>query len=254
MIEEKDQLPDIAANLSRVRERMDAACRRAGRDPQEATLIAVSKTKPFFAVMEAYASGVRNFGENYVQELTQKIKDFGESRAEEPVSWHMIGHLQKNKVRYLIDQVALIHSVDTVGLARQIEAEAAKKNTTVRILLEVNVAQEESKWGFDLSGVTQAAREISSFPHLRVMGLMTSAPYTDNPESNREYFRMLKNCAQSLSDQGLIADSEPGFTTPVLSMGMSCDFEVALEEGATMVRIGTDIFGQRVYHEGGKKQ
>ena len=163
----------------------------------------------------------------------------------------MIGHLQKNKVKYLISQTALIHSVDTVSLAEQIEKEAVKKERIVRILLEVNIAREESKWGFDPDNVVQAAREISVLPHVRVLGLMTSAPLTDNPESNRLYFRNLNSLAQDLADKGLIVASDPDFHVPVLSMGMTGDFEVAIEEGATMVRVGTAIFGKRNYDNGG---
>lgn len=237
----------IAANLNRVRERITAACARAGRDPGEVTLIAVSKTKPLSAVMEAYEAGARCFGENYVQELTRKIQDFETLSGGRPVQWHMIGHLQRNKVKYLIGRVGLIHSVDTVALAEQIEREAAKRDVTVRILLEVNAAREDSKWGFDLSDAARAAREIAAFPHVRTLGLMTSAPYTRNPETNREYFRALNVRARELAEDGLLAAGETGFRVPVLSMGMSCDFETAVEEGATMVRVGTDIFGERDY-------
>ena len=240
----------IAENLNRVRERIRAACERTGRDPREVTLIAVSKTKPLSAVMEAYEAGARCFGENYVQELTEKIQAFESLTGDRSVQWHMIGHLQRNKVKYLIGRVALIHSVDTVALAEQIEREAAKKNVPVRILLEVNAAREESKWGFDLSEAGRAAREIRAFPHIRTLGLMTSAPYTQDPETNREYFRALNARAREMTQEGLLAAEETGFRVPVLSMGMSCDFETAVEEGATMVRVGTDIFGEREHGKG----
>ena len=245
---ETEAAVDIAANLSHVRGRIAAACERSGRRPEDVTLIAVSKTKPFQDILQARASGMADFGENYVQELMQKIGQFESLGETEPVRWHMIGHLQRNKVRYLIGHTALIHSVDSVPLAEQIEKEAAKKDCTVRILLEVNAAREESKWGFDLASVAEAAREISALPHVRVLGLMTSAPYTEDPETNRLYFRELNACARSLAAEKLLAASDPDFPVPVLSMGMSGDYEVAVEEGATMVRVGTVIFGRREYH------
>ncbi len=211
------------------------------------TLVAVSKTKPWSAVAEAWHAGARDFGENYVQELTQKCISHAEAAEEMPLRWHMIGHLQKNKVKYLIGQVALIHSVDSIPLAEQIEKEAAKKKSDVNILLEVNVSREESKWGFEAADVIPAAEAIRGLPHLRLLGLMTSAPFTEDPESNRKYFRALANLARELDARGLIAEAPEGIRTPALSMGMSCDYQVAVEEGATLVRVGTDIFGARNY-------
>lgn len=235
----------IAENLAHVRSRIRAACERSGRCPDEVTLIAVSKLKPFADILEARRSGVTHFGENYVQEMMQKVGEAGNLEDAGLFRWHMIGHLQKNKVKYLIGQTALIHSVDSKSLAEQIEKEAAKKNQSVRILLEVNVAEEESKWGFTSESILQAAREISLLPHIAVLGLMTSAPITDDPETNRIYFRKLRSLAQELAENKLLAASDPDFHVPVLSMGMSGDFEVAVEEGATMVRVGTAIFGHR---------
>ncbi len=244
----------IADHLRDVREKIRAACERSGRCPEDVTLIAVSKTKPISAVMEAWAAGAAHFGENYVQEMMQKIEAFERSGEAGAPQWHMIGHLQKNKVKYLIGHTALIHSVDSVLLAEQIEKEAAKKDREVRILLEINIAREESKWGFDPDTVLQAAREISGFPHLRTLGLMTSAPFTEEPETNRLYFRELNRCARELADKNLLSDAEDsGFHVPVLSMGMTGDFEVAVEEGATMVRVGTAIFGKRDYQTEEKK-
>ena len=237
---------EINANLAAVRQRIENACKRAGRDPEDVTLIAVSKLKPVGDVEAAFSAGVRDFGENYVQELKEKISFFSERPAYGPIRWHMIGHLQKNKVKYLIGKTALIHSVDTVSLAEQIEKEAAKQDTAAEVLLEVNVAREESKWGFSPEETPDAAREISALPHVRLLGLMTSAPYTEDSESNRRYFRELKALAESLKEAGLIAESSR-VKTPVLSMGMSGDFETAVEEGATMVRVGTSIFGARNY-------
>ncbi len=235
----------IADRLAHVRGRISAACERSGRRPEDVTLIAVSKMKPFSDVLEAWEAGAIHFGENYVQELIPKADAFDAREGAGSVRWHMIGHLQKNKVKYLIGRVALIHSVDSVPLAEQIEKEAAKREQTVRILLEVNIAREESKWGFDPGSVMQAAREISVLPHVRVLGLMTSAPYTDDPETNRLFFRELKACAERLARDRLLFTSDPDFPGPVLSMGMTGDYEVAIEEGATMVRVGTGIFGER---------
>jgi len=243
----RDSNTGIADNLSYVRSRIQAACEKSGRCPEDVTLIAVSKTKPFSDVMAAWEAGVTQFGENYVQELMQKVEAFENSGRSGPIQWHMIGHLQKNKVKYLIGHTTLIHSVDSVSLAEQIEKEAAKRDQAARILLEVNVAQEESKWGFDLTTVFDAAREISAFQHVRVLGLMTSAPYTEDPETNRLFFRQLNVCAKELAEKNLLSLNEPDFHVPVLSMGMSGDYEVAVEEGATMVRVGTLIFGKRNY-------
>ena len=235
----------IAERISAVRARIRAACERSGRNPEDVTLIAVSKLKPFRDILEARAAGMTDFGENYVQELTGKIDEWERSGESGPIRWHMIGHLQRNKVKYLIGQAAMIHSVDTVALAGQIEREAAKKDQTVRILLEVNIAGEESKWGFDPDQVAAAAREISAFPHVRTLGLMTSAPLTEDPETNRVHFRNLNALARELASEKLITVNDPEFPGPALSMGMTGDFEVAVEEGATLVRVGTAIFGKR---------
>ena len=191
------------------------------------------------------AAGQRAFGENYVQELTEKTSELGYSLTGEdglPV-WHMIGHLQRNKVKYIIDKAALIHAVDSLHLAEQIEKEAAKHDLRANVLLEVNVAGEDTKWGFSPEGTEEAAREIGSLPHVAVCGLMTSAPYTLDPESNRMHFRNLKALSDRLSQEGIYEGRKP-----VLSMGMSGDYEVAVEEGATIVRVGTSIFGERDYH------
>ena len=251
MNDEREAGFSISDNLDRVRSRIRSACERAGRSPEDVTLIAVSKLKPFSDIAEACDAGVTHFGENYVQELTRKMEQNSGPGEGRPIRWHMIGHLQKNKVKYLIGHTALIHSVDSVPLAEQIEKEAAKRNQVMRILLEVNIAGEESKWGFDPGGVLRAAREISGFPHVRVLGLMTSAPVTDNPETNRVFFRGMNDLARELAAQKLLAAADPDFRCPVLSMGMTGDFEVAVEEGATMVRVGTAIFGKRNYSDGG---
>ena len=230
----------IISNLEEVEANIREACERAGRAREEVTLIAVSKTKPGEMIMEAYEAGMRHFGENKPQEMRDKCAVLPAD-----IHWHMIGNLQRNKVKYVVGHACLIHSVDSVSLAEQIEKESAKQNQVTRILLEVNIAGEESKWGFDPENVRQAAREISSLPHVRVLGLMTSAPMTENPETNRIYFRGLNRLAQALAGEGLLSAEDPDYRTPVLSMGMTGDFEVAVEEGATMVRVGTAIFGKR---------
>lgn len=245
MNEERKPGPCISENLSLVRSRVRAACERSGRNPDDVTVIAVSKLKPFSDILAACDAGAVHFGENYVQELTRKIAENESLEASKPIQWHMIGHLQKNKVKFLIGRTTLIHSIDSVSLAEQIEKEAAKRDQTIQILLEVNIAREESKWGFDPDHLTQAAREIAAFPHVRVLGLMTSAPITENPETNRVYFRSLNRLAQELSSANLLSTDDCEFRRPVLSMGMTGDFEVAVEEGATMIRVGTAVFGKR---------
>lgn len=228
----------IKENLSDIQKKIEDACKRSSRNPKDVTLIAVSKTKPNEMIEEAIACGQTIFGENYVQELAQKIEDFPES-----IHWHMIGHLQRNKVKYIIGKVDCIHSVDSIRLAKQIQDEAQKKDICQDILLEINVGMEESKWGFTLETIQNALKEISLFPNLRVKGFMTSAPYVENPEENRLLFRSLKQCFEDTKQCGY-----PNVSMEHLSMGMTNDFEVAIEEGATMVRVGTAIFGERNYN------
>ena len=247
-IEEMSDGISIESNLKLVEERIKAACERAGRNSSEVTLVAVSKTKPFSDILEARKAGAKEFGENYVQEMMDKIEEAENIADMANVKWHMIGHLQKNKVKYLIGNTALIHSVDSIALAEQIEKEAAKKDVVMRVLLEVNVAEEESKWGFNTESVKDACKEILAFSHVKVLGLMTSAPYTEDPETNRLFFRKLNTLAHELYEEQLIAGQDNDFRLPVLSMGMTGDYEVAVEEGATMVRVGTAIFGNRKYN------
>lgn len=225
----------IAANYAEVKERMEAACRRAGRDPKEVTLISVSKTKPVSMLLEAYEAGSRDFGENKVQEITEKFPQMPED-----AKFHMIGHLQTNKVGQVIEKAVLIHSVDSVHLAEKIEKEAAKKNLVKDILLEVNVAEEESKFGLSVQEVIPTLEVIRTFPHIRVKGLMTIAPYVENPEENRKHFKELYQLYVDIKTKNI-----DNGTMSVLSMGMTGDFEVAVEEGATMIRVGTGIFGSR---------
>ena len=227
----------IKENLTEVQQKIQAACRRAGRDASEVTLIAVSKTKPLEMIREAYAAGMREFGENKPQEMRDKAKEL-----ENPVKWHMIGSLQTNKIKYVVGTACLIHSVDSVALAAAIEKEAAKKELVMDILLEVNMAKEESKHGLMEEDVLPAVLEIAKMSHLRVRGLMTVAPYTENAEENRIYFRKMKELLVDIRSKNI-----DNVFMDILSMGMSSDYEVAIEEGATMVRIGTGIFGERIY-------
>jgi len=227
----------IKENLSLVKENIRAACKRSGRSEDEVTLIAVSKTKPLFMIEEAYEAGMREFGENKPQEMRDKAKEFTK-----PVRWHMIGTLQSNKIKYVTGTACMIHSVDSIALAYAIEKEAAKKDLVMDILLEVNMAEEESKHGFKASEVADAVLELSKQTHLKIRGLMTVAPYTENAEENRIYFRKMKELLVDINAKNI-----DNVCMDSLSMGMSSDYEVAIEEGATMVRVGTGIFGERDY-------
>ena len=223
--------------LQEVEKRIQAACDRAGRKREEVTLIAVSKTKPVETLQEAYDLGVRIFGENKVQELTAKYEALPKD-----IHWHMIGHLQTNKVKYIIDKAELIHSVDSLKLAETIEKEASKHDLIADILVEVNVAEEESKFGMKMEEVIPFVEKVSAFPHVRVRGLMTIAPFVEDPEENRSIFADLHKLYIDIKKKNHDND-----TVSVLSMGMTNDYEVAIEEGATMVRVGTGIFGARNY-------
>ena len=228
----------ILENIKQVEENIIKSCEKVGRDPKEVTLIAVSKTKPYTAIEEALPSGVLDYGENKVQELTEKYEILPKD-----IRWHMIGHLQRNKVKYLVGKVELIHSVDSLRLANQIETEFAKKNEIANILIEVNMANEESKFGITSETTEQLVREISKLEHVRIKGLMTIAPYTDNPETNRKYFRNMKKLSVDITEKNI-----DNVSMNVLSMGMTGDYQVAIEEGATMIRVGTGIFGERNYN------
>ena len=227
----------LETQLKEVEAKIQAACDRAGRKREEVTLIAVSKTKPIEMLQEAYDLGVRVFGENKVQEITAKYDALPDD-----IHWHMIGHLQTNKVKYIIDKVAMIHSVDSLRLAQTIEQEAAKKDLVMPILLEVNVAEEESKFGLATNEVLPLLEKISIFSHIKVMGLMTIAPFVKNPEENREVFRTLKKLSVDINAKNI-----NNVNMSVLSMGMTGDYQVAVQEGSTMVRVGTGIFGERNY-------
>ncbi len=227
----------LQENYSQVEERIRAACARAGRSRSEVTLIAVSKTKPASMIEEVYSFGQRDFGENKVQELTEKYEVLPED-----IRWHLIGHLQRNKVKYIVDKACLIHSVDSLRLAETIEEQAAKKGVTVPVLIEVNVAGEESKFGVSVEEAPVLAEKISHLTHLSLCGLMTIAPFVSDPEDNRDIFRRLKKLSVDIEAKNI-----DNVTMNVLSMGMTNDYEVAVEEGATLVRVGTGIFGERDY-------
>ena len=227
----------IKYNIQQVETKIQEACNRSGRNRDEVTLIAVSKTKPVSDIYEVMETGIVDFGENKVQEMTDKIEIISK-----PLNWHMIGHLQRNKVKYIVDKTCLIHSVDSLRLAEQISLEAVKKNVEVDILIEVNVAEESTKFGLDTASVLELVESVSKLPNLHIKGLMTVAPYTENAEENRPYFRNLKQLSVDIAQKNI-----DNVTMSVLSMGMTGDYEVAIEEGATMVRVGTGIFGERDY-------
>ena len=227
----------IRENLESVEERIRSACRRAGRDRSEVSLICVTKTKPEEMLLEAYEAGQRDFGENKVQEICRK-----KPALPDDIRWHMIGHLQRNKVRQLVGQTVMIHSVDSLRLAEAISAEAVRSGTVIPVLIEVNMADEESKFGVSPNEALKLVRDASALEGIRIKGLMTIAPYTETPESNRPYFAGLRELAVDIG-QKCIDNVSMG----VLSMGMTGDFEVAIEEGATHIRVGTGIFGERIY-------
>ncbi len=227
----------IQENLEFVKSMIHNACQESKRKETEITLIAVSKTKPLSMLEAAYQCGCRDFGENKVQELLEKAEVLPKD-----IRWHMIGHLQRNKVKYIIGKTALIHSVDSVRLAQEISKEAGKKEITVSILIEVNIGSEESKYGVAPEQAEELIREISQFPYLKIEGFMAVAPYTEDAESNRQYFERLRDLSVDIKSKNI-----DNVYMDVLSMGMSGDYAVAIQEGATMVRVGTGIFGERDY-------
>ena len=226
----KEQLENVESLIAK-------ACERAGRDRKDVTLIAVSKTKPVEMLEEAYDLGVRVFGENKVQELTGKYEVMPKD-----IHWHLIGHLQTNKVKYIVDKVELIHSVESIKLAKTIDKEAGKKGVKANILIEVNVANEDTKFGLKTEEVIPFIEEIASYPNINVCGLMTIAPFVENPEDNRPIFSKLRKLSVDINKKNI-----DNVNMSILSMGMTNDYEVAIEEGATMVRVGTGIFGARDY-------
>ena len=225
----------IRENIEGIQARIAAACARVGRDPAEVRLVAVSKTKPATLIEEAAAAGQRLFGENYVQEFADKTE-----QVRAPVEWHFIGALQSNKVKYLRGKVTMIHSLDRLSLAEEINRQWAKLDRPVDVLLEVNLGDESSKAGTGAEEAIELVRRVAELPFLRLRGLMALPPWLDDPEEVRPYFRRLREVARRIEALNI-----PGVSMAELSMGMSNDFEVAIEEGATLVRVGTAIFGGR---------
>ena len=228
----------VVENLAEVEKHICEACARAGRSRDEVTLIAVSKTKPVSMIEELLPGGTRDFGENKVQELVDKYEVLPKD-----IHWHLFGHLQRNKVKYVVDKACLIHSVDSMRLAETISEEGVKKGVTVPVLIEVNVAGEESKFGVTLEETEGLVREIAKLPSIQIKGLMTIAPYVEDPEENRVHFSRLKQLSVDIKNKNI-----DNVSMDVLSMGMTGDYQVAIEEGATMVRVGTGIFGERNYN------
>lgn len=227
----------IRENLEEVERKISAACERAGRDRSEVTLIAVSKTKPVSMLTEAYDTGIREFGENKVQEMMDKFDVMPKD-----IHWHMIGHLQRNKVKYLMGKSYLIHSVDSYRLAEEISSQSVKHNVVTDILIEVNIAGEETKFGTSREEAIRLVEDAAKLPNIHICGLMTIAPFVEDAEDNRKYFRQIRELSVDIKEKNI-----DNVDMRILSMGMTGDYEVAIEEGATMVRVGTGIFGERNY-------
>jgi PLP dependent protein len=225
----------ISGNLSQINQRIRAAAEKAGRDPASVRLVAVSKTRPTADIIAAFQAGQTVFGENYIQELVPKLAEVQES-----VQWHVIGHLQSNKVKYIAGKVALIHSVDRVSLATEIDRQWGKLGKICDVLIQVNISGEVTKSGTTEAGAIQLVRECALLPNIRVRGMMTMPPFFDDPEAARPYFAELRRLSEAIAAQQIA-----GVGMTELSMGMSGDFETAVQEGATLVRIGTAIFGER---------
>lgn len=230
-------MSQIKENLSEVQSRIEAACRRSGRDPASVKLITVTKTIDVDRINQAVAAGAVILGENRVQEVLHKYQDVSPG-----VSWHLIGHLQTNKVRQIIDKVDMIHSLESIHLANELQKRASQRQKPVQVLIEVNVGQEESKFGLPVEKVHGFLRSLEEMDFIHIRGLMTVAPFIENPEHVRMVFRSLKTLFEDLKNIDI-----PNVRMDHLSMGMTHDFEVAVEEGATMVRVGTGIFGARNY-------
>ena len=230
-------MSSIKENIENINAKIEAACQRSGRKREEVLFLVVSKTIDVPRIKEAVACGMTSLGENKVQEIMDKYEPMGEG-----IKWHLIGHLQTNKVKYIIDKVELIHSVESIKLAEEISKRAVAKGVTANILLEVNVAGEESKFGIKPEECEQMVREISVMPNIVIKGLMTVAPAVENEEENRKYFRQMKQLLVDINSKKI-----DNVNMTELSMGMTGDYEVAIEEGATIVRIGTGVFGARYY-------
>jgi hypothetical protein len=233
----------IKDNLLKVRERIERAARKAGRDPNKVKLVAVSKTVEVARIKEAIEAGASILGENYIQEAQKKIDEIGRPACTErfgegrPVSWHFIGHLQSNKAKYAIRLFDMIHCVDSLPLADELNRRAEQADRVVKVMIEVNLSKEATKFGTDEEMVFSLARRIQALHHLSLEGLMTMPPYFDSPEKSRPYYIALRELKERMIKEGIPMKD--------LSMGMSNDFEVAIEEGATLVRVGTAIFGPR---------
>jgi pyridoxal phosphate enzyme (YggS family) len=225
-------MPTVKENLLRVMEKIEEAARKIGRDPNEIKLVAVSKTVEVDRIMEAIEAGVSILGENYVQEAQKKIEEIGR-----PVSWHFIGHLQTNKAKYAIRLFDMIHSLDSVPLAEELNRRAEQADRVMGVMIEVNLSKEATKFGTDEEVVVNLAKRIQNLNHLSLEGLMTMPPYFDSPELSRPYYIALRELKEKMVKEGVPMKD--------LSMGMSNDFEIAIEEGATYVRVGTAIFGPR---------
>ena len=227
----------VKENLAEVDQKILEACKKSGRSRDEVTLIAVSKTKPVSKIEEAMEAGIREFGENKPQEMKEKYEILPKD-----LHWHMIGHLQLNKVKYVVPRACMIHSVDSLRLAEKISAEAEKNHLVMPVLIEVNVAEEDSKFGVKLSEAEDLIRQAAVFPGISIQGLMTIAPFVENAEENRGVFQKLRKLSVDIRSKNI-----DNVTMCNLSMGMTGDYQVAIEEGATMVRVGTGIFGERQY-------
>jgi len=225
----------VAENFNVVMARIASAAKCAGRDPSSVRLVVVTKTIDRDRIREAVAAGADILGENRVQEAKEKIEALGTE-----ASWHLIGHLQTNKAKYAVKLFDLIHSVDNLELAEEIDKQAAKRGKVQDILIEVNIAGEASKAGMAVKGTPALVAEVSRFKNVSVKGLMTMPPYFEDPESSRPYFSVLRELAETIAKENI-----PNVSMQELSMGMSGDFEVAIDEGATLVRVGTAIFGER---------
>lgn len=226
----------IAKNLEQIRERIGAAAQRVGRNPDTIKLVAVSKFFSVAHILQAYAAGQTVFGENYIQEVLDKKRQLPDG-----ITFHFIGHLQRNKVKLACEACNVIETIDSLKLAKTLDSHLKKTQQGLEVLIQVNLARESQKSGVDSNQVRQLLTEMRLLPHLKVCGLMTIPPLTEDPESNRPLFRELRSLAQTMAAEGLF----PEVQAVELSMGMSDDFEVAIEEGATMVRVGTAIFGRR---------
>ncbi|SFP94089.1 hypothetical protein SAMN02910358_00184 [Lachnospiraceae bacterium XBB1006] len=230
-------MSEIIERLEHVIHEMNRACKSVNRKPSEVCLVAVSKTKPADMIREAYEAGVRDFGENKVQELCDKME-----RLPKDIRWHMIGHLQRNKVKYIVGKVALIHSVDSMRLAAEISRLAVLNNVNQDILIQVNVAKEETKFGVTSEGTLELVRNVAQLPNVHICGLMTSAPYVEDSNENLPIFHKMSQLAVDIQKENL-----DNVDMKILSMGMSQDYVAAIKEGSTMIRVGSKIFGQRYY-------